>query len=127
MAEDRIIYTRILSTGEVEVVLKGLPDLLWEVAGDCILTAEYGTECNIHNDLQYMPMQVGTTWLGSFLAESIEQRIFIPGKSDLSVMTPAGGLTVLFCHESDIHLSGSNAALIEKVCQSELFQRLLKT
>ena len=59
MKEESTIYTRLLSVGEVESVIAGLPDLFCGLAGDCILTAEYGTECRIHNDLQYVSMQVG--------------------------------------------------------------------
>jgi hypothetical protein len=126
MTEDKTIYTRLLSVGEVEAVINGLPDLLWSLAGDCILTAEYGTECNIHNDLQYVPMQVGIRWVDRFLAESREHGIFVPAKSDLSITTPNGGLTILLCHESDIHVTGTDETLIERACQSDLLRPLLK-
>jgi len=126
MTDDKTIYTRRLSVGEVESVVTGLPGLLWTLVGDCVLTAEYGTECNIHNDLQYVSMQVGIRWLDRFLAESKEQRIFVPAKSDLSISTPAGGLTILFCHESDIHLTGQNEELIRHAVESDLLSVLMK-
>jgi len=126
MPDEKIIYTRLLSADEVEAVLDGLPVLLEELAGDCILVAEYGWGCNIHNDLQYVPMQVGIGWLDNFLAESKEQKIYLPAESDLSITTPDGSLTILFCHESDIHLSGKNAELVKKATESDLIRPLLK-
>jgi hypothetical protein len=127
MTEDETIYTRILSIEEVETALLGLPDLLVELAGGaCMLSAEYGCCCNIHNDLQYVPMRVGIKWLQRFLAESKEQSIYVPGKSALKIMTPNGGLTILFCDEGDIHLSGQDEKLIERAANSELIRPLLK-
>jgi hypothetical protein len=127
MTEDKTVYTRILTPSGVEAVLQGLPSLIKELAGDCILSVEYGVGCNIHNDLQYKPMEVGIFWLHRFLAESKEQRIFLPGQSDLSITTPNGGLTIIICHESDVHLSGLDAALVRKASQSDVIRLLLRT
>ncbi|MBI3987442.1 MAG: hypothetical protein HY343_11005 [Lentisphaerae bacterium] len=126
MNEDKAVFTRILTKHEVEAVILGLPALIRKLVGDCILTVEYGTHSNLHNDLLYKPMEVGIAWLHRFLAESIDQRIFLPAGSDMSIATPDGGLEILFCHEGDIHLSGKNAALIQRVTQSELLRTLIK-
>ena len=120
------IYTRQLSQAEMQSVIAGLPALFKELAGDCIVIAQYGWACNIHNDLQYKPMSVGLSWLDRFIAESIDQRIFVPAKSDLMLATPNSGFEMQFCHEGDIHLSGQDALLVRRACAHELFQGLMK-
>lgn len=125
MTEYSPICTRLLSKEEIESVLSGLPALLDQLVGSCILSAEYGTECNIHNDLQYHPMAVGIGWLSQFLAESIDQRIYVPAKSELSITTPDRGLEMVFCHEHHIHLSGRDAALIRRASESALIKHLM--
>lgn len=119
------IYTRPLSEAEVRTVLAGLPALIKELVGDCVVNVEYGWGCNIHLDLQYRPMGVGIAWLDRFLSESMDQRIFCPAESDLIVATPGNGLTLLFCHESDIHLSGQDEELVRRACEHNLMKRLV--
>ena len=126
MTEANKFYTRILTKKEIEVVIDGLPALIQGLVGDFILSVEYGSHCNIHDDLQYKPMEVGLSWLDRFLAESIDQRIFVPAESDFSITTPGGGLEILFCHESDIHLSGKDESLLRRATQSGLIGPLIK-
>jgi len=127
MKKDNEVHTRLLSEPEVQLVLKGLPSLMRDLAGDCIVIAEYGWGCNIHNDLQYKPMEVGVAWLDGFISDSIEQRIFVPASSDLSVSTPEGGCEILFCHESDIHISGGQRKLVQQACEHPLLKELIDT
>jgi hypothetical protein len=126
MKQDGTIYTRQLSEAEVQSVISGLPSLIRVLVGDCIVVAEYGWTCNIHNDLQYKPMEVGIGWLDRFLAESMDQRIFVPAHSDLSITTPNGGRQIQFCHESDIHLSGQDTSLVRQASEHELLKGLMK-
>ena len=71
-------------------------------------------------------MAVGISWLHNFIEESREQRIYEPGKSDISFATPNGGVTILLCHEGDIHIEGNDLAQIELVTKSDLLREYLK-
>jgi hypothetical protein len=126
MNSENTIYTRILELKEIQSVIDKIPEFIRELVGDCIVSVEYGCGCNIHNDLQYIPMETGTSWLGRFISGSIEQKIFIPSKSDLSITTPDEEVTILFCHESDIHIFGKDQQLVEKVISHNLFRELIK-
>ena len=50
--------------------------------------------------------------LDRFITESIEQRIFVPGDSDLTIAAPDDRLSVMFCHEADILVSGTDLELV---------------
>lgn len=107
MADDKL-YSDYLSGEAVLAAMESLPRVLHDLLGECLITAYYGICCNLHNDLLYQPMRISTTWLDRFIAESIAHRIVVPGSSDLSCEVPDGRLSVLFCHESDIHVGGSD-------------------
>jgi len=126
MKEENEICTRLLSEAEVLAVVAGLPAFIRELAGDCIVTIEYGWACNIHVNLQYQGMDVGISSLDRFLSDSIDQRIFRPAESDLTVATPNDDFKLLFCHESDIHLSGRDESLVRRACEHELLRNLMK-
>ncbi|MBP7275522.1 MAG: hypothetical protein KBA51_04890 [Kiritimatiellae bacterium] len=126
MKKEEEICTRPLSEAEVRAVIDGLPALIKELVGDCIVNVEYGWACNIHINLQYQTMDVGISWLDRFLSDSINQSIYRPAKSDLTVATPDNGLKMQFCHESDIHLSGQDANLVQRACKHDLLRNLMK-
>ena len=126
MTENATVYTRRLNQAEIKAVIQGLPELLQQIDADCVLSIEYGCGCNIHDDLQYKPMAVGIAWLDKFIADSTEQCIYESGKSDLSLATPNGGVTILLCHEGDIHIEGNDLAQIELVTKSDLLREYLK-
>jgi len=50
-----------------------------------------------------------------FIDDSIEQRIFQIGGSDLLIASPDSNLKILICHESDIHLDGTDDAAINTI------------
>lgn len=127
MKKNDEIRTRILSEAEVRSVVEGLPSLVKDLVGDCIVNVEYGWACNIHHNLQYQPMDVGISWLDRFLADSIEQQIFCPAKSDMTVATPDDELKIQFCHESDIHLSGRKKELLRQACEHALLRDFMET
>jgi len=75
-------------------------------------------------DLCYVPMKVRTSWVHRFIRDSLEQRIVVPAESDLSFELPDGRIKLLFCHDGDIHISGSDDALREKLLASVPFKEL---
>lgn len=126
MKKNDEIRTRFLSEAEVRSVVSGLPSLIKDLVGDCIVNVEYGWACNIHPNLQYQSMDVGISWLDRFLADSIEQQIFCPAKSDMTVATPDDGFKIQFCHERDIHLSGRKKELLQQACEHKLLKDLIE-
>jgi hypothetical protein len=95
--------------------LAELPSAMREIYGDQSLTVMYGWASNLHSDLQYVPMEWPLDLFKFFLEDSIDQRIFVVGGSDLHIRTPNSTLEVLICHESDIHLDGDDHDAIQKV------------
>lgn len=112
-----------LRAEELRSVLEALPAVLNECFGDCLVTAMYGWGCNLHKDLCYVPMQVRTRWADRFIKDSLDQRIFVPGESDLHFELPHG-LKLLFCHDGDIHVSCPDDAVREKLFASAPFSRV---
>ena len=114
-------YSDILSAERVRQAMESLPDVFRGLLGDCIVTAYYGFATEIHTDLTYTPMRVGTRWIDRFIADSIRRGIVVPGHCDFSFTTPDERLQVLFCHESDIHLNGQDDALIKQFIATQQF------
>jgi len=112
------LCSRYLSEQEIRAALDALPRFFREFVPDSILIATYGWGCRLHADLCYQPMRVGVGWLDRFIAESIEQRIFIPGDSDMTIAAPDDRLSVMFCHEADIHVSGTDPDLVSHFISS---------
>ena len=104
--------------------MMALPAAFQQLLGDTIIIAYYGWGSILHADLQYVPMRVSTRSLESFVRESLGQEIVIPGGSDFCFTVPEGRLEMLFCHEGDIHLKGSDAALLDALQGSELFANI---
>lgn len=113
-----------LQPEQLQSVLESLPLVLMDCSGDCLITAMYGWGCNLHTDLCYVPMKVATKWIDRFIRDSLEQRIFVPADSDLSFELPDERIRLLFCHEGDIHVSGSDDELLEKLLASAPFKEL---
>jgi hypothetical protein len=113
-----------LQPERLQSVLESLPMILQDLLGDCLVTAMYGWGCNLHSDLCYVPMRVRTRWVDRFIKDSLEQRIFVPAESDLSFELPDERMRLLFCHEGDIHISGSDDELREKLLASVPFREL---
>ncbi len=104
--------SRYLSEQEIQSALDALPALLCQFVPDSILIATYGWGCRLHDGLCCQPMRVGVGWLDRFITESIGQFIFIPGDSDMTIAAPDDRLSVKFCHEADIHVSGTDPELV---------------
>ncbi|MDB5974703.1 MAG: hypothetical protein JWR07_1463 [Nevskia sp.] len=109
---------------ELKSLLEALPRQLNELLGDCLVKAMYGWGCNLHMDLCYVPMKVGTQWIEKFIRESLEQRIVVPAESDFYIELPEERLEILFCHEGDIHVCGPDEDLRNKVLNTAPFNSL---
>lgn len=112
-----------LTTDQMISSLQGLPSVLLEMFGESQFTAYYGWATNIHVDLQYKPMRVSTSVMQWFIKDSISQKIFVPGESDLLLYSSEEELQLTFCHENDIHIDGSNGELMQKLMTSAPFDR----
>ena len=112
------------SPTEIQAILEALPTLLNQLLGNCLVKAMYGWGCNLHMDLCYVPMTVGTQWIERFIRESLEQRIVVPANSDFYIELPEERLEILFCHEGDIHVCGPDEDLCNKVLSAVPFSGL---
>jgi len=109
------------SSAELQAAMESLPELLRTLVGNCLIKAMYGWGCNLHMDLCYVPMRVGTQWIDRFIRESLEQSIVVPGKSDFYVQLPDERVEIMFCHESDVHVSGPDEEMRNKILGSPPF------
>src|SRR5262245_41456828 len=110
--------TDYLSEEQMRDALLSLATALRSLLGESKLTASYGFGTRIHGALQHVPMSSGTECIQYLIEDSIEQRIIFPGGSDFYVEAPDDRLIVTFCHESDIHLDGSDEELLQRFMSS---------
>jgi hypothetical protein len=113
-----------LSKEQMHDALLALPGVLLELVGEHKLVAMYGWATKLHADLWYKPMSEDTRWLEYLIEDSLDQRIVIPGESDFKVQVPENRLEVMFCHESDIHLNGSDDDLLQRFMSAEPFVQM---
>lgn len=66
---------------------------------------EYGWGCNLDTNHLWTPIRVNTPDLPSAVFSAETLGICQLGQADLSVTDPQRELTILFCHESDIHVT----------------------
>lgn len=114
--------SEVLTAERMRTALAQLPSILIRLFGQCAIKVCYGFGTNLHGDLLYIPMGVSTEVLPYFLEESIDQRITVPGHSDLLLTSPNNELDLLFCHESDIHVNGDNEEMMRRFIQSREFE-----
>ena len=98
----------------MRTALLQLPLILQPLLGASTLTIQYGIGARLHGSLLYIPMSVSSDVLPFFLEDSLEQQIVLPGASDLLIDSADDELRIMFCHESDIHVDGSNEALMQR-------------
>ncbi|QDU25633.1 Bleomycin resistance protein [Anatilimnocola aggregata] len=96
-----------------------LPPILFRLLGKCEYSVSYGVGTRLHGSLLFHPLGVPTDYLPSFLEDSLEQKIVEPGGTDLIIDAPNGELSLLFCHEADIHVDGTNHDLIQRFITCE--------
>jgi hypothetical protein len=112
---DAKVSSAYIAADAISAFLAELPSVMRDIYGDRSLTVMYGWASNLHSDLQYVPMGWPLDLFKFFLEDSIEQRIFVVGGSDLHIRSPDNNLDVLICHESDIHLDGDDDGAIERI------------
>jgi hypothetical protein len=92
--------------------------------GEHKIVAMDGWKTKIHGSLHWQPMNDDTRWLQYLIEDSIEQKIVTPGESDFIFEVPAKRLEVMFCHESDIHLDGTDDQLLQQFMTSEPYLQM---
>ncbi|MEI7459889.1 MAG: hypothetical protein WCK15_10815 [Pirellula sp.] len=95
-----------------------LPSQLRPILSSPNLTVSYGWGCKLHPDLWYKPMNVGLDLFPYFIEDSETQGIFQIGQSDLLIESPDSRLQVLLCHESDIHIDGTDNETMAKLVEA---------
>ncbi len=103
-----IYLTGPLTKEQLLQAVTSLCSFLRDHSKETIVHAEYGFGCKLHPALCYRDMDVGVGWLDRFIADSLRQEIVALGHSDFYISIPKNRLTVLFCHEGDIHVRGSD-------------------
>jgi hypothetical protein len=115
--------TDCLTPEQLREAMVALPAVLMHLLGDCVVTARYEYGCNIHPDLMYQPMAVGSSFMMHLIQNSLDQRIVEPGDSDIRFELPEGRLDLLFCHEGDIHLNGTDDSLLDRFMKAAPFDQ----
>lgn len=113
-----------LSKDQMHAALLALPGVLHGLLGEHKIVAMYGWATNIHGSLHWKPMEDDTRWLQYLIEDSIDQRIVVPGESDFLFTVPEKRLEVMFCHESDIHLDGSDDELLKRFMTTDPFLQM---
>ncbi|MBX3414727.1 MAG: hypothetical protein KF708_18710 [Pirellulales bacterium] len=111
-----------LSIERMRSALLQLPAIVKAIFGDISFTVQYGFGTRLHGALHFVPMNVSTEVLPWFLEDSLDQRIVEPGRSDLLIDFPNQELKLLYCHELDIHVDGSNDELIQRFIGCEEYR-----
>src|SRR5687767_15146594 len=96
--------TGVLAPEAMRAAIESLPRILRDLLGQTVIEAFYQFGCNLHFDLCYVPMRVGTAWLDRFVSDSLAMGIVVPCESDFEFSVAGGALVVRFCHEGDIHV-----------------------
>jgi hypothetical protein len=104
-----------LSQEMMREFLAALPAIMLSIYGQQNLIVSYGWSCNLHGDLLFKPMQVSLDVFPYFIEDSISQRIFEVGGSDLLIESWDSQLRILMCHESDIHLDGADEQAMHQI------------
>jgi hypothetical protein len=111
--------SHILNEEEIEQALLAVPSFLIDELGNTILSVIYEYGCNIHPDLWYEPMSVSTSRLDDFIADSLNRKLVVPGQCDFRIVVVNSKFDLLFCHEKDIHLKGSDHDLVSRLMSIE--------
>jgi len=114
----------LLSPQELRIAIEALPPLFSTVLGDAFITASYGWGCQLHFDLLYRDMKVGTKWFERFIRDSLRQEIVVPEDSDFRIAIPSQALEIVFCHEGHVHIGGHDGDLLNELLAKEPFASL---
>ncbi|WP_428305302.1 hypothetical protein [Lacipirellula sp.] len=116
--------TDYLLNEQMYSALLALPGVLTALLGAHKVVAMYGWAAKIHPSLAWQRMDDHTDRLQYLIEDSIDQRIIVPGQSDFYFEVPEKRLAVMFCHESDIHLDGSDDELLKRFMASDPFAQM---
>jgi hypothetical protein len=99
---------------------------LFQMIGANLVSVMYGLACaeeRLWERLELPPLD-----LLAFIERSIDKGIYLPAQSDLFI-TGSDQLTVLLCHEADIHVTTGSPAIIGRCASRWLLQnqRLLRS
>lgn len=83
---------------------------LFADAGSAQVSVMFGWACKAQPDQLWRSKEIVCASLSDWIAAAIQDGIFEPGRSDLSI--ESDGLTVLLCHEADIHVMTQSASVI---------------
>ena len=109
------VSSAYISSDAIREFLAALPSVMRDIHGDRPLTVSYQWGCNLHNDLCFTPMCWPLDLFSDFLADSIDQKIVKLGESELLIESADSNLKILVCHESDIHLDGTDDDAVAKI------------
>jgi hypothetical protein len=79
------------------------------------VNVSYGWACELNIDELYTDHLIESHRLLDFIDESIRQRVFTLGQSDLHVHGARIDFSFRLCHESDVHFESSDMALVNRV------------
>ena len=113
-----------LTEDRARELLLALPDVLSELLGSEVIEAMYGWAANLHIDLCWKPMQIGISWLRSFILESLDRQIIVPGRSDFIFNIRGRALEIEVCHDGHLHVSGTDAQLISQFLSRPPFSEI---
>ncbi len=109
------ISSAYITVGVMREFIAHLPSLMRDIYGNRNLNISYGLGCCIHQDLWYKSMNVPLDVFPYFIEDSVGQGIYQICGSDLLIESPDSNVKILLCHESDIHIDGSDDESIAKV------------
>ena len=109
------VSSAYISSDAIREFLAALPSVMRDIKGDRPLTVSYQWGCFLDNDLCFTPMCWPLDLFPVFLADSIHKNIVMLGESELLIVSEDASLRILVCHESDIHLDGTDDEAIAKI------------
>jgi hypothetical protein len=108
------VCTEPLSIDQLRESLSEMTEFLLSV-GHNHVSVTYGWGCNLPADQLWLPAQIDTAQLESFVQQSVRNGVFVFGCSDLHIEDPQKTLEFRLCHESDIHFGSDDPRLLELV------------
>ena len=113
-----------LTKDQMHSALIALPGVLLSLVGEYPIIAMYGWASHLHTSLLWTPMGADTRSLQYLIEDSLDPRIVVPGESDFIFEVPEKRMEVVFCHQSDIHLDGTDDALLQQFMTSEPYRHI---
>jgi hypothetical protein len=108
------LCTSTLSFREIEKEINALTRLLIRAEIHAVLVS-YGFGCRREGLDAAEDIPVATALLADFIDGSEDDGIYPFGEGDLEVRSEDGRIRFLLCHEGDVHCSGTDRRLVERV------------